>query len=85
MLSLFLHVAVPPTASTIGFGEYAVVVNELAPLTIDTGVPELFDGAIGEEDELHAAEVISAPHVMISRMVMVSPRVPCTARVLPDR
>jgi hypothetical protein len=73
---LFIHVAVPPTASTIGFGEYAVVVNELAPLTMDTGVPELFDGIVGEEDELQAAETMSAPHVMISRIFMMSPRVP---------
>jgi len=72
-LSLFFQVTIPPTASTIGFGEYAVVVNDDEPLTIDTGVPELFEGIVGEDDEPQAAEAMSAPQVMISRMFTLFP------------
>ena len=45
-LSLFFQVAVPPTASTIGLANTPVV-NEVAPLTIETGVPEAFRGGWG--------------------------------------
>ena len=85
-LSLFFHVAVPPTASTIGFGEYAVVVNEVAPLTIDTGEPDPFEGVVGEDDEPQAAEAMIAPHVRISRIFKLcslsyyAPQVSCRGR-----
>ena len=39
VLSLFVHVTVPPTATLIGLGENAVVVSVDEPLTIETGVP----------------------------------------------
>jgi hypothetical protein len=40
MVSSFVHVTLPPTATLIGFGEYAVVVNPMAPRTIDAIVVE---------------------------------------------
>jgi hypothetical protein len=64
VLSLFVHVTVPPTATVSGLGEYAFVVRVDAPLTIDTGVPDApgdgdgvgvgADG--GEYDDPQAAE-----------------------------
>ena len=48
VLSLFVHVTVPPTATLIGLGENAVVVRKDEPLTIETGVPP--PPAAGEGD-----------------------------------
>lgn len=39
VLSLFVQVTLPPTATVVVLGENAVVVSTDAPLTIDTGVP----------------------------------------------
>jgi hypothetical protein len=69
-LSLFFHVAVPPTATTTGLGEYAVVVNADEPLTIETCVPEPFEGVVGDDEELQAAEAMSAPAAIVSRIFM---------------
>jgi hypothetical protein len=63
--SLLVHVTVPPTATTIGFGAKAVVVIVDAPATIDAMLPADVElpppeagGGVGEtvegEDEPHA-------------------------------
>src|SRR5436853_7526086 len=49
-VSLFVHVTVPPTDTAIGFGEYALVVNVVAPRTIDACAPD-GGGAAGEAGE----------------------------------
>jgi hypothetical protein len=82
-LSLFFQVAVPPTANTIGFGEYAVVVNAEEPLTIDTLFTDGVEGVIGLDDEPHAAEAISTTDISISRIFMLAPVVG-RARGLPQ-
>ena len=50
---MFVHVIVVPAATSIGFGAYALVVSDDAPLTIDTaaGIDELggVDGDEGDE------------------------------------
>ena len=48
VLSLLVHVTVPPAEIETGFGEYAVVVKVDEPLTIETGVPAFPDGEDGE-------------------------------------
>lgn len=59
IVSLFIHVTVPPTATLTGFGAYAVVVNLDDPLTIDTFVPGvgIGEGAAGgiDDDDPHAS------------------------------
>jgi hypothetical protein len=54
LLSLFVHVTLPPTATITGFGEYAVVVRVDAPLTIPTGVP--FPLGVGVGDGVDGVE-----------------------------
>jgi hypothetical protein len=57
VVSLLVHVTVPPALITTGFGAYAVVVLNSAPLTTETGVPELLllsppvDGPVGADPE----------------------------------
>jgi hypothetical protein len=55
LVSLFIHVIVVPAATSIGFGAYAVVVSDEAPLTIETAIGADgdggFDGDEGEYDE----------------------------------
>ena len=60
--SLLVHVTVPPTATVTGFGAYAVVVIVDDPDTIDTGVPVVVVGAVGdgEDEEPHAAANMDA-------------------------
>src|SRR5215831_12640043 len=50
MESLFVHVTVVPTDTVTGFGEYAVVVNVLAPWTILTAAAPPVEGVVGVED-----------------------------------
>jgi len=72
--SLFIHVTLPPTATEIGFGEYAVVVRTDAPLTMETGVPPeaggVFDGEVDDEPQPKENDKI-APAIM-SRLIMVT-------------
>jgi hypothetical protein len=55
VLSLLVHVTVPPGAITTGLGAKAVFVLTDAPLTIDTGVPCVLvppvDGLVGVDPE----------------------------------
>jgi hypothetical protein len=48
VVSLFVHVTVPPTATVTGFGAKAVVVSESAPLTIDADTPGLPGDGVGD-------------------------------------
>jgi hypothetical protein len=54
--SLLIHVTVPFTPMTTGFGLYAVAVSVDAPITIDTLVPPgvvvVVLGDVGDDDEL---------------------------------
>jgi hypothetical protein len=60
VLSLLVHVTVPPTEMLTGFGEYAFVVSVDDPLTIDTGVPVAPDeGVVGEFDDPHPLKTIN--------------------------
>jgi hypothetical protein len=55
VLSLFVQLTVVPTATLIGFGEYALVVSVDDPLTIETGVPLVGVGDVDGLEELQAA------------------------------
>jgi hypothetical protein len=78
-----VHVIVPPTATAIGFGEYAVVVKVDEPATIDTGVPVTpFDGADGELDPQPTVKPIT-PAMMLKRIFMCSPFASAIASALP--
>jgi len=50
VLSLFVQVTVPPTATLIGLGENAVVVSVDEPRTIETGVPPPAGAGDGDGD-----------------------------------
>lgn len=71
VLSLFVHVTVPPTAMATGFGEYAVVVSVDEPLTIDTGVPVTI-GEVGDELQ-PIARIRKAAAEAIRRLMQYSP------------
>ena len=58
VLSLFVHVTVPPTATLTGFGAKAVDVIVDAPNTIETGVPGP-EGVVGE-GEVTGAELLES-------------------------
>ena len=70
MLSAFVHVTVPPTATAMGFGANAFAPFVDAPATIDAGVPVWVgdgvgdgdgDGAAGDEyDDPHANDAASS-------------------------
>jgi hypothetical protein len=52
VVSLLVHVTVPPALTTIGLGAYAVVVMLDAPATIDTAdPPPVGDGEVGAPPE----------------------------------
>jgi hypothetical protein len=93
-VSLLVHVTVPPTDTVIGFGEYALVVNVVAPMTIDACAP-VAGGVAGEagddEDEPPQATVnpnSSAPNAIrnLMRDLLVDARSPsqtdCPGRLL---
>ena len=61
VLSAFVHVTVPPTATVMGFGANAVVVRVDAPATIDTGVPFWFPDGVGDGDGA-AGDEYDDPH-----------------------
>jgi len=69
VLSLFIHVTVPPTDTVTGFGEYAVVVRLDEPLTIETRVPVgVGVGVDGEfEEPPHAQQASATAGVNIHR------------------
>jgi hypothetical protein len=55
VLSLLVHVTVPPTGTVMGFGANAVVVSTDAPLTMETddpppSPPGAGEGAAGDEE-----------------------------------
>ena len=67
VLSLFIHVTVPPTDTFTGFGAYAVVVRLDEPLTIETTVP-VGVGVDGEfEEPPHAQQASATAGVNIHR------------------
>ena len=92
VLSSFVHVTLPPTATVMGFGAYAVVVNVVAPVTIDTGDPDVFgvgEGPDGDEDDpqpidTHTTAAASARrNLMPVSFGMVLPQISCLPRIRP--
>ena len=69
--SLFIHVTVPPTDIDTGFGAYAVVVRFVAPVGIETLVPDPELGADGE--------LFEPPHATASAAATVT-----TNKAIPD-
>jgi hypothetical protein len=71
--SLLVHVTVPPTATVIGLGVKAVVVNVDAPVTIDAATPEPEGDGTGEgvdgDDELHPTEKPSRARSTIRKVI----------------
>ena len=71
VLSLFIHVTVPPTDTVTGFGEYAVVVRLDEPLTIETRVPVGVGVGVGVDGEFeeppHAQQASATAGVNIHR------------------
>jgi hypothetical protein len=70
VLSLFVQVTLPPTATVTGLGENAVVVSVDAPPTIDTGVPlPPVLGVVGvdEYDDPQPAQMTSAAAASVKR------------------
>jgi hypothetical protein len=61
VVSPFVHVTLPPTATVMGFGANAVAVSVDAPLTIDTGVPFGFPDGVGDGDGA-AGDEYDDPH-----------------------
>jgi hypothetical protein len=70
--SLLVHITEPPTATVIGFGEYAVVVNVDEPATIaaDTLEPVVGVGDVDGEDEPHARETLNISVTRINRKLI---------------
>jgi hypothetical protein len=81
VLSLFVQVTVPPTATVTGFGANAVVVRTEAPCTIDAGVPAVVAGGsdVGADGDEYApqpndAARSAAANAIRTFMVVVSTR-----------
>ena len=60
VLSLFVQVTLPPTATLTGFGANAVDVIVNAPNTIETGVPGLEGVGVVGEGEVTGAELLES-------------------------
>ena len=59
-MSLLMKVTVDPRVIVCGFGEYAVVVNVVAPETIE------IDGPPGDPDEGVVTGALSLPHAAVT-------------------
>jgi hypothetical protein len=86
--SLLVQVTEPPTGTVIGFGEYAVEVNVVAPATMEADTLEPVIGAGDDgEDEPHARETLNISATRINRKLirLISFTHESSANSLPSR